>query len=474
MPPYAPPAVAPNAGAAVDRLDGAGSCRVSADGAIWYTVPAGSFGPLDVADAACPGGTLSAVAAVPVPGWARPSGATKAVFAAVSLVGSPGDGPVQPLAATAHAAGVPLTYLVDEPWTPSDAATYDAEHVAGDDVQVAPSLVPAARAAWSWFDPAVGVVGAGHERDIAGTAAQGLGAFWGITWNSSGVDGTDDRGVPWGLFCADPSSYKRPSPTASCALAGVEWTARDLTMAYLSDREDAYSTDPDDLRLRAGLDAASAAGYERQIVDAYAAAGAATPLLLVAQEEATGFADQAAADMPIESALYAEAKADGMTVTTLARAVALLKPSGAQPRVVAFPSLASSGRYGPGTIDAHDTQVGLTFRAGETMPSRVFEYDRETTSRYDVPVPQLAPSEMPVLGAVSAAGGVLTLHFHAPVATRFGVAFWTDPRAARWTSPNVIPAGRAGAVALFDLPAGDSTITLGCGACTSTTFPYAT
>jgi len=472
LPPYAPPAVAPNAGVAVDRLDGAASCRVSADGRVWYTVPAGAFAPLDVAQSAC-SGVLSAQTE-PVPAWARPSGPTKAVFAAVSLVGSPGDGPVQPLAAVAHAAGVPLTYLVDRPWSGADAATYDAEHALGDDVQVSPDLVAPARAAWSWFSPSVAVLGAGRERDVAGTLAAGVGAFWGIAWNSDGVDGTADRGTPWGIYCADPASYKRPAPGGSCALAGVEWTARDLTMAYLSDREDAYSTDPDDLRLRAGLMPAAAAGYVRGIVDAYAAAGATTPLLVVAQEEASEFAAQAAADAPIESALYAQAKLDGMTVTTLARAVALLRAPAAEARVVAFPALPASGRYGPATIDAHDTHVGLTFRAGETMPSRVFAFDRATTSRYDVPVPQLAASEMPSLVGVTAAAGVLTLRFQAPVATRFGVAFWSDPATMRWTSPNVVPAGRAGAVAFFDLAAGTSTVTLGCGACTSTTFAYST
>jgi hypothetical protein len=244
-------------------------------------------------------------------------------------------------------------------------------------------------------------------------------------------------------------------------------------MTYETGREDAYSTIPQDLRLRAGLAPAAAAEYEREIVDAYAAAGETAPLLMVAEEEAWEFAQASAENAPIMSALYEQAKRDGMTVTTLADAVTRLASAGAQPRVVAFPALAASGRYGPATIDAHNSHVGMTFRAAELMPSRVFAYDRATTSTFNIPVPQLAPSEMPVLLGVEASGGILTLRFRAPIATHFGAAFWVDPSVAGWTSPNVVPAGRAGAVAFFDLVQGDNTITLGCRICTSPTFPYA-
>ncbi|HTJ28791.1 MAG TPA: hypothetical protein VMA36_21735 [Candidatus Limnocylindria bacterium] len=473
VPGSAPPPIAPplQVGYAVDQLGGTASCRVTADGFLWYTVPSGTFAPLEVSQASCPGGTLG-VAAAPVPSWARPAGATQALLTVASLVGSSGDGPIAPLAAEAKAAGVPVTWLLDRPWTGAEAAAYDAQHAGGDDVQVAPNLTASAQAAWNWYRPSVAVLGAGGERDITGTLAAGDRAFWGITWNSSGVDATSDRGAPWGLYCADPGSYKRPAPSGDCGLASIEWTARDLTTAYETSREDAYSTDPEDLRVRAMLDPATAAAYMRQLVDAYAAAGATTPLLLVAHEEATDFATATAADTPIVDAIYREARADGMTATTLAGAVTRLAPSAANPRVVAFPALALSGRYGPATIDAHDAHVGLTFRAGETLPARVFAYDRETTSAFDVPVPQLSADEMPTITSAAASGGVLTLHLRAPVATRFGLAFWTDPALAGWTSPNVFAAGHAGAVALFDLVAGDNTITLGCRACTSTTFPY--
>jgi hypothetical protein len=390
----------------------------------------------------------------------------------VSLVEKPREGPLAPIAGVARTAGVPLTFLLGWDWVPTNVPLLDAEHARGDDVQVVPSNLDLARAAWPWFKPEISVLGAGMERRIDLTLARGLGAFWGITWNSDGVDGAYDRGTPWGLYCADPHSYKRPEPDGGCTLAGIEWTARDLTMAYESGREDAYSTDPDDLLERAHLTPAGASEYARELVDAYAAAGQTTPLLMVAQEEP----DQIAAvpgDRTIELALYEQAKRDGMVATTLGDAVARLVPAAAHPRVVAFPALAASGRFGPATIDAHDAHVGLTFTAANLMPARVFAYDRESTSSRDLPVPQLSKRDMPALRGISVASGVVTLRFHAPVATDFGVAFWVDPAVAGWTSPNVIPAGRAGAVAFFNLAAGDDEITLGCRACTSTTFAYA-
>jgi hypothetical protein len=455
-----------------DRLAATAACRVSSDGAVWYRVPVGAFSPLEVIANDCPAQSLGTVAA-PVPSWAKPNGPTQAVFSAVSLVEKPRVGPLEPIADVAHAAGVPLTYLLGWEWVPANVPIIEAEHARGDDVQVSPSIVAQARAAWPWYQPVVSVLGAGWERHIDLTLATKLPAFWGITWNSAGTDLTSDRGAPWGVYCADPRSYKRPAPAGRCDLLGIEWTARDLTMAYESGREDAYSTDPDDVRLRAGLSPPAAAEYERELVDAYAAAGETTPVLMVAQEEAAEFAGASAEDGPILSALYDEARRDGMAVTTLANAVNRLAPTAARARVIAFPALAASGRYGPATIDAHDGHVAMTFRAANLMPDRVFAYDRAATSAYNVPVPQLGAAEMPRLLGVDVAGGVVTLRFNAPVATRFGAAFWADPAVVGWTSPNVLPAGRAGAVAFFDLAAGDNTITLGCRACTSATFDYA-
>ena len=472
LPPYHPPQAA-IASLAYDRLDGVPSCEVSADGFIWYTVPAGVFAPIDIGMTRCPAGSFGSVTP-PVPSWAVPRGPTRAVFTAASLLGPSGTSAaaISAMASVADPAAVPLTWLVDHPWDAATAAALDARHARGDEVDVAPPLTAAARARWPWFRGDVAVLGAGTERDIAAARAAGARAFWGITWNSLGVDATEDRGAPPGLFCADASSYKRPSPNGDCSLASIEWTARDLTGAYLTEREDAYSTDPDDVRLRAGFGGAAATAYANALVDAYAAAGETMPLLMVAQQEGP---EQAGApeDVPFLDALYRRARADGMMVTTFSGALDTLLPSAAAPRAFAFPALPMLGRRGPGTIDAHDTHIGLTFRAGETTPSRVFAFDAATSSSFRSPVPQLPQNSRPQLVGASASGGVLTLRYRSPVATRYAAAFWSDPALMGWTSPNVVPAGRAGAVAFFDLPAGDATITLGCAACTGAAFPYA-
>ena len=96
---------------------------------------------------------------------------------------------------------------------------------------------------------------------------------------------TQDMGAPWGAYCADPTSYKRPSPSGNCALVAFEWTARDLTRAYFTQHEEYYSTDPDDLLLRAQFDMGTGSTYIRALVDAYAAAGQTQPLVMVSQQE---------------------------------------------------------------------------------------------------------------------------------------------------------------------------------------------
>ena len=119
------------------------------------------------------------VAPAVVPSWAKPNGPTQAVFAAVSLVEKPRGGPIEPIAETAHAAGVPLTYLLGWDWIPGNIPVVDAEHARGDDVQVVPPNVPLAHAAGRGSTLAVSVLGAGMERRTDLTLAAKLGAFWG-------------------------------------------------------------------------------------------------------------------------------------------------------------------------------------------------------------------------------------------------------------------------------------------------------
>jgi hypothetical protein len=229
-------------------------CSVSYDGLLWYDVPAGAFSPIDVRQSTCPATALGSDMHPARPAWAIPRGPTQTRFVATSLQGPyslEGMRSVEEAAAPHH---VPVSWMIESFKYMKDVQPYRTFHKAnGDDVESSdyPNLIRAMERRFHWYVPEVSLEGAGRERDIPGLLALGERAFWGITWNSHGVDGTDDYGAPWGSYCADVTSYKRPQPDGGCSLLAFEWTARDLTRAYLSGHEEYFSTDPDDLLRRA-------------------------------------------------------------------------------------------------------------------------------------------------------------------------------------------------------------------------------
>ncbi|HEY5341839.1 MAG TPA: hypothetical protein VIK27_12490, partial [Candidatus Aquilonibacter sp.] len=321
--PPSPPAI-PGIGV-YDRA--AGACDVSYDGFIRYSVPAGSFSPIDVRSSTC-GLNLAADPNPPIPQWAIPGASTKAIFIATSLQQAYSIAGMQMLEHDAASAHVPMTWMIGNTAYLADAALYNQYHSAnGDDVETGELGPPIAQmqAAFPWYAPHVSVDGAGQQRYPAVDLAAGFGGFWGITWDSRGVDHTTDMGAPWGAYCADPSSYKRPDPSGACSYIAYEWTARDLTRAYLSGLDYWFSTDPDDILQRAGFTTATGARYERELVDAYAAAGETVPLVMMSQQES---GDEAAnpQDDALMSALYGEAVKDGMKLDTFADANADVAP----------------------------------------------------------------------------------------------------------------------------------------------------
>jgi hypothetical protein len=332
-----------------------------------------------------------------------------------------------------------------------------------------------------WYVPTVSVAGAGEERDLSRANAFGERAFWGIAWNSHGVDGTADLGAPWGAYCADLQSYKRPDPRASCPEVAFEWTARDLTRAYLSGREDWFSTDPDDLQ-RAGMSVDAAKRYVRQLIDAYAAAGQTQPLVVVTQQESgeeTNPGDDAIVD-----ALFGRVAADRLRRQTLRDAARDARAFAATPRAVAFPSLPAAPAVPspvlggdslyPATIDYHDRTAGMTFLAGHTLPSRVFRYDAQSRSRFDRPLAPVPAAELPRLVAARVLAGRIVLTISAPKATPFALAFWADAARLRLSGRPWIAAGRAGVVVPLVLRGGVQTIVVDCAGCSSSVLPYAT
>ena len=471
----------------VDAATTAARCALSDDGLVWYVSGTRTFPPIVARYARCTAGEarFAAIADPPRPQWSIPSGRTRALFVAGTLQDEISRRGTLGMNALARATGIPLTWMLGNlEQLRLNRDVYQTGHSRfGDDLQIEPydDLNAAAKSALPWFRLVATIDGGGHERFIEHDLRMGARAFWGIAWNSSGIDAISDAGAPWGTYCADPRSYKRPA-ARGCDLVGIEWTARDLTRAFFSGHEEAYSTDPDDLFERAKLTVPAASAYARQIADAYAAAGATAPLVVMAQQESAGTGADPMRSWSVLSALYDEAKRSGMRVATMTDAVAATRGFGTQPRAVAFPYLPGlpnvfQGTIGsppvpyPATIDYVDRAVGMTFVAGRTVPVRVFPYDLATVSQWDRPLPQLPPGEFATLSLAAVDRGRLVLQFDAPVAQRFGIAIWSDPRPLGWDASKVVPAGRAGAVAAFDLPEGVSHVEVGCAHCTSLEFP---
>ncbi|HTA40275.1 MAG TPA: hypothetical protein VK760_14425 [Candidatus Acidoferrales bacterium] len=458
------------------------SCTVSYDGVISYSVPAGGFSPIDVKNSSCARSSLTTSLSPARPSWSIPHGVTQTRFVATSLQEAYTADGMQSIAAVAAPHRVPVSWMVGSYAYLANTSLYQSYHAArGDDVESEnnANLVHDLQVRLPWYVPTVSVEGAGHERNIRGLMALGEHAFWGITWNSHGTDRTFDYGAPWGSYCADPASYKRPQPDGSCDLLAFEWTARDLTRAYLSGHEEYFSTDPDDLRLRAQFSTSGAQTYIREIADAYAAAGETQPIVMMSQQES---AEDTPDDAAILDALYGQAVSDGMKVETLATAATDARTFSAAPRAVAFPyipggiqvasSIVGGQKLYPATIDYHDTQSGMTFLAGHTLPTRVFRYADDTHSAYDAPFPTVPPSSMPSLTGASVKNGKLALAFSAPVALHFAIALWSDPSALRIAFPGAVRAGRAGVVVAFELQEGPNQIVVPCAGCRSTTFAY--
>src|SRR5579871_352638 len=462
-------------------------CSVSYDGVIWYRVPAGTFSPIDVKHARCATG-LSAIDAPPLPAWAIPDGPTQTRFVATSLQQAHYvAGGMQSIEADARRNDLPVSWMaVALSYVTAVGDLYGLYHRQnGDDIEGTSyrPLIQYLKEKFSWYVPTVSVEGAGHERNIAGLLALGEHAFWGITWNSHGVDGTYDYGAPWGSYCADPTSYKRPQPDGRCALLALEWTARDLTRAYMSGDEDAFSTDPDDLQLRGGFSASGAEQYVRELADAYAAAGETQPIVMMSQQE-SNFNNVVPGDAEILAALYNQAEHDGMKTETLAEVAGDAKRFSARPRAAAFPFIAGGTAVPspivngqtvyPATIDYHDAKIGMTFLAGHTLPTRAFRYADDPISRYDVPLVSLPQADFPRLEKAAVTKKALALEIVSPIALHFGVALWAPPATLRVDLPNATPAGRAGEVVTLDLEPGENDVVIPCRGCTSTTLPYST
>jgi hypothetical protein len=460
------------------------SCAVSYDGKIWYRVPAGTFSPIDARFTQCGSFALARSFDVGPPCGAVPNGPTRAYFVAVSLQQRYSISGMLAMERIASRYSIPVTWMLGDLWWLGLDQYYNRFHSSnGDDVEAEyfASLHQRMRVSMPWYVPSVSVAGAGEERDLQRAAAFGERAFWGIAWNSDGTDGTFDRGAPWGAYCADPRSYKRPDTANSCREVAFEWTARDLTRAYLSGREDWFSTDPDDLQ-RAGISVADARRYMRELIDAYAAAGQSQPLVIVSQQEsgeATNAGDEAIVD-----ALYGQATAVGMHALTLRAAATEARRFAGRPRAVAFPSLPfgpqtpstvlEGDSLYPATIDYHDRSIAATFLAGHTLPSRLFDYSSQSQSAFDRPLRAVPPAMLPRLLAAKFKDGSMVLTLDSPRKLQYAIALWSDPSRLRIYRRASIAAGRAGIVIPLSLRRGVQAVVVRCAGCGTSVLPYST
>ena len=458
-------------------------CTVSYDGVIWYRVPAGGFPPIDVRFATCNFRALGRNLSPDRPHWSIPLGQTQTRFVFTSLDEVISVKGMRNIERTAAAHHVPVSWMVGDIHHMAYASDYNAfHHDNGDDAQAQfwPDLHAAMRVKLPWYVPTVSILTAGVERNVQRALGFGEHAFWGITWNSRGTDATWDLGAPWGTYCADIRSYKRPQPDGGCSFLAFEWTARDLTRAYLSGREAAFSTDPDDLLQRGGFSPKTASVYVRTLVDAYASGGETRPIVMTVQEEPGDAV--LAANAVVMNALFDEVVRDGMKLETLRRAASDARAFSAAPRAVAFPYISGGRESGstmlhgdtlyPATLDYHDARVGMTFLSGRTLPIRIFRYADYPVSRFNRPLPQVPRREIPSLLRARVANGWLELTFAAPTALRCGVAIWSDPSQLTIRGRGAIRAGRAATVLVFDLKSGTNNLRYRCRGCSTPTFPY--
>jgi hypothetical protein len=128
----------------------------------------------------------------------------------------------------------------------------------------------------------------------------------------------------------------------------------------------------------------------------------------------------------------------------------------------------------PATIDYHDTEIGMSFLAGHTLPTRAFRYTDDPVSKYNVPLVSLPGADFPTLKKAAVTKKLLALEIISPIRLHFGIALWASPETLRINQPNAIPAGRAGEVVIFDLEPGENQIVIHCPGCRATALPYST
>ena len=81
---------------------------------------------------------------------------------------------------------------------------------------------------------------------VEGLQQLGIKAIWGKCWEQTFADGISHNGSPWGVHYIRPETPKVPNLEKGGVLS-LEWTARDLNLAFRTGWPEIFSTDPDDV-----------------------------------------------------------------------------------------------------------------------------------------------------------------------------------------------------------------------------------
>jgi hypothetical protein len=212
--------------------------------------------------------------------------------------GMPLDG-IKRVAEIAHSNGIPVTWLVNPKSAEEGKALFKEYHDKyGDAVgymltgseatekqwgdesylykrlstkklaELVAGEVNSIRKSLPWADLQIAGGGFRSNRLVKIFESLGFTGLWGHCWEQTLTDNISDRGAPWGFYYVNPDSYKSPSRNKR-GLVAIEWTARDLNIAFRTGMPETYSTDPNDVG-RAGICDAKQCDYWKRMADQYA------------------------------------------------------------------------------------------------------------------------------------------------------------------------------------------------------------
>jgi len=274
--------------------------------------------------------------------------------------------------------------------------------------------------------------GAGYRSDKMVRVLEKLGyqGLWGHCWEQTLTDDISDRGAPWGFYYADSEIFKRPA-RASGGLVAVEWTARDLNLAFRTGRPETFSTDPNDVQ-RAGICDRRNIEYWKRFVGQYARNtkyNAVVPLAVhqEAHEMECSSRICSNSEETIESTaqmldeLFKYVKTTGAKIVTANEAIQAYRAANlSTPPTYALFDDVYKGENPP-VLVYYDTNGQLFFEKGKIEPLLIRNYmentDTESTEFASVP-------EMPAIDCRETAPGAWTCSITSPARLPCGLAFW--------------------------------------------------